>query len=379
MTKYSDSKNSPQLRTKTMQQKPSILFMSGFSSQRDMLINADLLNWSTSLDVGVPPRFVTIASHRDDRFEIKLTADFHLSEPERSPKMFPWLKSAIEVNNIKAIHVGQDGKWFEIHRELIETLGVSLTTGAKSINAFHVADQKSAFTALMAEHELAVVPCHPVSSKKELLRALENNPFNMQDTLCIKPDVGVYGAGFWILDRAASSFAHIQSPSKTRIQPEKYIECIDDEHFKTHILMPHFSGVEHSIDILASNGKVLGAIGRRKEGKEQYLVNDGPAVELAIGCAEILGADGVINVQTINDKCGTPHLLEANLRPSGGFGYTINSNVNIAGLFSMLKLGLMTEEMVTRHFNENFTPARIRSVTETVVFDESEYLARMVG
>ena len=48
--------------------------------------------------------------------------------------------------------------------------------------------------------------------------------------------------------------------------------------------MPYLPGPEYSADILADNGEVLAAVGRRKEGCLQYLEHDGAAFELACAC-----------------------------------------------------------------------------------------------
>ncbi|PKD78415.1 ATP-grasp domain-containing protein, partial [Escherichia coli] len=108
--------------------------------------------------------------------------------------------------------------------------------------------------------------------------------------------------------------------------------------------MPYLPGPEFSVDILADKGEILAAVGRRKEGAIQYLVNEGSAWELACDCARVMKADGLVNVQTRNDVNGNPVLLETNMRPSGGVGYTLHSGVNLPGLFAAFKLGLMSED-----------------------------------
>ncbi|EFT2979421.1 carbamoyl-phosphate synthase large chain, partial [Escherichia coli] len=143
------------------------------------------------------------------------------------------------------------------------------------------------------------------------------------------------------------------------------------ESFKPLVLMPYLPGPEFSVDILADKGEILAAVGRRKEGAIQYLVNEGSAWELACDCARVMKADGLVNVQTRNDVNGNPVLLETNMRPSGGVGYTLHSGVNLPGLFAAFKLGLMSEDAVIQSARNTFSPVAVRSITDVIVYPES--------
>ncbi|MNP59470.1 carbamoyl phosphate synthase-like protein [compost metagenome] len=118
--------------------------------------------------------------------------------------------------------------------------------------------------------------------------------------------------------------------------------------------------------MLVDRGTVLAAVARRKEGALQYLENHGEAFELAIACATAMQADGLVNVQTRNDASGRPVLLEINLRPSGGIGYTRFSGVNLPGLFALYKLGVMSQQQVIDEAKSAFSPAIVRSITDVV-------------
>ena len=84
-----------------------------------------------------------------------------------------------------------------------------------------------------------------------------------------------------------------------------------------------------------------------------------------------LKADGLVNVQTRNDVNGNPVLLETNMRPSGGVGYTLHSGVNLPGLFAAFKLGLMSEDMVRQSAKNTFSPVAVRSITDVIAYPES--------
>lgn len=155
------------------------------------------------------------------------------------------------------------------------------------------------------------------------------------------------------------------------VSPQQYIAAASaSESFKPLVLMPYLRA-RFSVDILADKGEILAAVGRRKEGAIQYLVNEGSARELACDCARVMKADGLVNVQTRNDVNGNPVLLETNMRPSGGVGYTLHSGVNLPGLFAAFKLGLMSEDAVIQSARNTFSPVAVRSITDVIVYPES--------
>ena len=135
--------------------------------------------------------------------------------------------------------------------------------------------------------------------------------------------------------------------------------------------MPYLPGPEYSVDMVVSQGTVLAAIGRRKVGVLQYLENEGEAIELAIDCARLMNADGMVNVQTRHNAEGKPLLLEINMRPSGGIGYTRHSGVNLPGLYAFHTLGLMDDEQVRQSAKTDFSPAVVRSVTDVIPYPAS--------
>ena len=53
-------------------------------------------------------------------------------------------------------------------------------------------------------------------------------------------------------------------------------------------------------------------------------------------------------MQTRDDAEGNPHLLEINLRYSGGIGYTREAGVNLPGIFAARRLGMPAPASVWR-------------------------------
>lgn len=200
----------------------------------------------------------------------------------------------------------------------------------------------------MMTYGLPSVVSVKVQSPDELASAIED--FESRGVLpCIKPVKGIYGLGFWILKRTAKTLSFYNNPDYRQIHPDVAIASLQraelaGEELPIQIVMPYLPGPERSVDILVENGRVLAAVARTKIGSLQTLENEGPAYQLALDCAKALGADGLINVQTRNDENGMPVLLEANLRPSGGIGYTAHSEVNLPGLYALRQLGIISDD-----------------------------------
>ncbi|KOC90807.1 ATP-grasp domain-containing protein [Winslowiella iniecta] len=336
-----------------------IWLMEGLSSQRDIIQGITAFSKSHQVDVEV------FASHRHQRNEILSQADFALLEPADEQQRLNFILTTVNKYAIQAIHTGRNALWFETHRAAIEACGVRLATGATRPDLLELADDKVAFAQLMEKHGLPVVPSIRVNSAAELRQLIAASPFS--EPLCIKPVTGIYGMGFWRFDDSVSPMATFTHPENRKVNAGLYLNALEEsDSFEPLVLMPYLPGPEYSVDILAERGTVLAAVARRKEGALQYLENSGEAFELAKACAQVMGADGLVNVQTRNDSSGKPVLLEINMRPSGGIGYTRFSGVNLPGLFALRQLGLMEPQAIIDEASRVFSPATVRSVTDVI-------------
>jgi len=85
-------------------------------------------------------------------------------------------------------------------------------------------------------------------------------------TVCFKPITGRAGRGFRIVSPHGEFY---DGPVNCRDAPmnpgeaRKYLECAGDE-FAPQMVMEYLTGPERSIDCLAENGKLLGAVIRVK-------------------------------------------------------------------------------------------------------------------
>ncbi|HCR4017399.1 ATP-grasp domain-containing protein [Morganella morganii] len=343
----------------------AIWLTEGLSSQRDLIRNIRLFAQTLQVDLTI------FASHRQPRHEILSEADFSLTEPADENERLAFILSVTEKYGIPVIHAGRNIPWFETHRNTITASGTRLITGVASLSDYTVADDKVRFAAEMASHGLPVVPSVQITSAAQLRDALSHSPFPGLP-LCIKPVQGIYGAGFWQFDDNAQPMAMFTNPERRITTPQQYLSALESaDKCPAQVLMPYLPGPEYSVDILADNGEVLAAVARRKDGSLQYLEHSGAAFELACACARVMKADGLVNVQTRHDHHGQPLLLEINMRPSGGIGYTALSGVNLPGLFALYSTGLLSADEVREYDRTAFCPAIVRPLTEAVSYPSS--------
>lgn len=347
----------------------SIWFMEGLSSQRDIVLAV------TDMRKQSGHAFKVIASHRGNRPEIISVADVSLTEPRLDSERLEFIKNVVAEFNVAAIHTGRNCHWFEEHRQDIESLGVSLTTGAMSLDMISLADDKVRYAGFMEQHKLPVVPSVQVNNVSELENQISSKIVE-GELSCIKPVVGIYGMGFWILDPAAGPMTVFKNPDNRRVHPHMYLTAVRKGTSSTlpepMVMMPYLVGPERSVDMLVEQGKVIAAVSRRKEGPLQYIEQSGEAFELAKTCAELMQADGLVNVQTRNNSEGKPLLLEINMRPSGGICFSRSCGINLSGIFALRKLGLIDQETAIAMGEDGFNPTVVRSVSSVLVLPEPQ-------
>lgn len=339
-----------------------IWLMEGLSSQRDIIqgIQAGAGQYLHPVSV--------YASHRHKRHEILSLADYALSEPADDEERLAFILHTVRSHGIEAIHTGRNVRWFAARREAIEASGARLTTGAVSDEWLALADDKVAFARHMESLNLPVVPSLRADSASQLRELIASRPFDGLP-LCVKPVQGIYGMGFWRFDDGASPMAAFSQPDSRQVQTATYLQALEAApESEPLVLMPWLPGPEYSVDMLVERGTVLAAVARRKEGALQHLENSGAAFELAQACAAAMQADGLVNVQTRNDHHGNPLLLEINMRPSGGIGYTRLSGVNLPALFALRQFGLLSQQQVMDEARQGFTPATVRALTTAVTY-----------
>ncbi|WP_246024379.1 ATP-grasp domain-containing protein [Azospirillum ramasamyi] len=118
--------------------------------------------------------------------------------------------------------------------------------------------------------------------------------------LCVKPSVGVYGAGFRILERSGCELKRILSGENIRTSIEAFRSALRISSQDTDMmLMAYLPGIERSIDILAQDGRMVRAVSRVKVGSHQILETDGPSITIAEMLTRRYGLNGVFRVSSV--------------------------------------------------------------------------------
>lgn len=310
-----------------------IWFLEGQASQRDVIIGARQ---------ALPAGTTIFASHRRDRPEITNEADMSFVEPEDREERLNWIVRTALEHSVKIVVAGRIGGAYEAHRALFEDAGLVLVTGGTSTRTFDLVDDKTMFTAEAERAGLACIPAITINSAVALASAYET--FAAHGDVCIKPAVGIYGAGYWRF-KDVDPFRCLANPEAREIDFETYFGLYKAQAERPAMLvMPYMPGSECSVDMVCEGGRVIELVGRRKQDAHQTFERNTAATALAVRAAEHFGCDGIVNAQTRDDAEGVPHLLEINPRYSGGIGYTRATGINLPGIFASRRLGLKEPE-----------------------------------
>ncbi|MGV8842944.1 MAG: ATP-grasp domain-containing protein [Pseudomonas sp.] len=305
-------------------------FMEGQASQRDVIAAARR---------ALPPEVRVFASHRQHRPEITGQADVAWREPQDVDERIEWVLQQARQHAIRVVLVGHAGELFEPARGAFEAAGIQLVSGTRSLANFARIDDKGLFTAAAQAAGLSCAESIAVETPEQLQQAIDQ--LAADGPVCVKPTHGIYGRGFWRLSGDGDPFAGFANPDARMAHTPAFVEAYARALTpKAQLVMRYLPGQECSVDMVCEAGVPVAWVARRKAGSVQHLEQHGPAVELALAAAAHFGCDGIVNVQTREDAEGRPFLLEINLRPSGGIGYTALAGINLAGIFASRRLGL---------------------------------------
>ncbi|WP_352338770.1 ATP-grasp domain-containing protein [Psychrobacter sp. 16-MNA-CIBAN-0192] len=328
-----------------------------------------------------------VASHRHERPEIFEFADTCYYEPSQStthqddedinaePLLPRWqfVLEQAQQNNVKVLLTGRNGIDYEAQRDAFTAAGIRLLTGATSVFALEMIEDKFAFMQHCHTHDIPVAEAWRFDTIDELNALLAEHD---HQPLCVKPVTGIFAQGFWRLDTGKDnderydSFEHLYFTEDKKISTEQFINAYQHSQMVQEqpipmLLMPYLAGQEYSIDVVCEQGEVLAAITRHKTGKIQHIGYDESVMEVVIPLIKAFGCDGIVSVQTKADDSGQHRALEINSRPSGGIGYTTHSGVDLTQVGFGYWLGL-TEKPKLESITKQITPCQVRSVMTSV-------------
>ena len=153
------------------------------------------------------------------------------------------------------------------------------------------------------------------------------------EVLCIKPAVGINGAGFRVIEERRGALELLLQNAIYSIDLDGLRRALSAvERFQPMLLMEHLGGAEYSVDCVADGQRLVALVQRQKSatvGVYGQMILSSPEIEQAIAeMTQALGLRGLFNAQFREGRDGL-RLLEINTRFSGGVGYCVAAGVNL--------------------------------------------------
>jgi len=299
----------------------------GFSSMRDIALQIKEYDSTALLSV----------THKNDRPEITCLSDFVLdSEPQLcdADEYLAYVTNYIDHcrhrhKPLSAILATRHRHSIQMNLHLFAGRGIRICTGSTDADWLDICENKTVFTQKLIEAGLPAPRTIEVNTGEDVAKAIRKIE---QDghTACIKPAIGVYGAGFWIFDRGTDDFALLSDRATPSIHPETYLRAFDArKNPQPHIVMETLPGVETSVDAVCEDGEIRSHACRTKFDSHQHISTGGEVYELAVAVARLCKLDGLINIQFKADTTGAQKVLEVNTRAAGGFPYSSAAGINL--------------------------------------------------
>lgn len=292
-------------------------------------------------------RLFLLASHTDHDSPLSRTADHFFTEPRplNDDAYADWCLAQCAGHGVGVFVPQRRREVIARHRERFDALGIRLSVMAGP-RTMGLVDRKHALYEDLAGTDVPVPPYRVFRTLEGFDRAVTELG-EAGGHLCVKPSVGVYGAGFRILERQGCELKRILSGENIRTSFDAFRSALmSSAQDRDLMLMAYLPGIERSVDVLAHRGRMVCAVSRMKVGSHQVLETDGPSVAVARTLTSRYTLDGIFNVQTKEAEDGTPYLLEINSRMSGGLIYSCQSGVPFPYWAVMLAAGEATPEDV---------------------------------
>ncbi|TCM66460.1 ATP-grasp domain-containing protein [Acinetobacter calcoaceticus] len=304
------------------------------------------------------------SSHSQIRPELEQVSDRHVQQPPIEDSA-EWLLAQCIEQHIDLLFCGKHSIYIEQLRDQFAAANIKLVTGAIGTQNHHDIEDKFVFTQICSAAGLPVIPAEKVSNATELVTAINDFKALGQTQLCVKPVIGVFGAGFVQLQDELGYFEHFLNPWQCNTQ--QFIEAYASHPACDYLLMPFFSGIECSVDIACSQGQIIQKVTRIKHPYYQQCVLDGPCDAWCERLVKLFHCDGLINIQFKQNDTQQWHILEINHRPAGGFAYTLHTGVNLVAELICAKLNLEITELSPR-----LDQVWVRPVTTTLAVEFAE-------
>ena len=270
-------------------------------------------------------QFTLLCSHRKPDFLGFVTADEHFLEPLEGEAYVDWCLATAKEQQVDVLIPFRAAARIAERRAEFEAQGTRLLEVASPevLNALH---NKIACHQSLAAHP-DWLSLHRTFEGAEGFAAThaamrEQLPGAL---LCVKPSVGVYGKGFYVLDEGLPLPTAMPSATPGELAA-RYAQDASPQLF-----MEFLPGPEFSVDAIADHGTPIRHVIRQKapHRRWQNLIAHEGISTMVDGLVRHFGLNGLFNVQLRTAADGTVKLLEINPRPSGGTGMSCLSGINL--------------------------------------------------
>jgi hypothetical protein len=213
------------------------------------------------------------------------------------------------------------------HLSLFESKGIKVGIAFSSVTAEILASKAKIYEVLRKVIPEYIPPYRLFCNSTDFLKAHQalttGSESGTVPITCFKPDKGVGGLGFRIVDDTINEFRGLLSYPSTRNTFDYFYRIFQMEtSFSPLIMMEYMNGPEISIDCLASSGKILFSVAKEKRGSLRVVSNISKLQDVCdIICKELF-LNYLFNIQFRYGNDNRLYLLDLNPRPSGGLYYS---------------------------------------------------------
>lgn len=286
-----------------------------------------------------PGEFHLGASYATAHTPLRLAADaFYLEPTDPTPEAYvEWLLALCRDEKFPL--VWPQGRWSLLldQQARFSAAGVRLILPCPDAETLAEIQDKARANARLAAMGVALPQSLQVATREafyEALAVLGNGGWRA----CVKPLRSIYGLGFRLIDDSKSPLDRFLGNDVFTISAVEFanlLETVEGRH--SFLVMEYLAGDERSIDCLATQGRLVRAIVRRKPAHShwrlQIIEEDAEAWEIARCVVAAFQLDGLVNVQTrerVNaDGCREQCFLEVNPRMSGGIFLSCQAGLNL--------------------------------------------------
>lgn len=276
-------------------------------------------------DADLERRFTLLNSHRKPDFLGFVTADEYFTEPQESEDYVDWCLATAQAQRVDVFIPFRGAARIGERKAEFEAIGTRVLEVASPATLATLHNKIACHESLAGHPEW--LSRHQTFSGQEGFTATytEMRARLPESLLCVKPSVGVYGKGFYVVDEGLPLPAAMPSATVAELSA-RY-----EQDLSPQLFMEFLPGPEYSVDAIAGNGEPIRHVIRQKAPNRRWqtLIAD-PAISAMVdGLVRHFGLNGLFNVQLRTAADGTVKLLEINPRPSGGTGMSCMSGINL--------------------------------------------------